>query len=157
MKLGAVWKEVCFLLLFHFLANLTYNTQAKRAITDDPRYDAVGSSSLREELFNTYLKAHDSSLTPAESPEVEPGEDANGDVHMDDEAEKERKRQGRKERAVKEREEKIKAERTKVEADIGRSRLGLNKEEDDLEFRCAAYLVLLVHQSRGATHLRSLY
>ncbi|PSS05370.1 hypothetical protein PHLCEN_2v3859 [Hermanssonia centrifuga] len=119
-KPGAVWKE------------------AKRAITDDPRYDAVGSSSLREELFNTYLKAHDSSLTlqpPAESPEVEPGEDANGDVHMDDEAEKERKRQGRKERAVKEREEKIKAERTKVEADIGRSRLGLNKEEDDLEFR----------------------
>ena len=32
--------------------------QVKRNIVDDPRYDAVGSSSLREELFNTYLKAH---------------------------------------------------------------------------------------------------
>jgi len=36
---------------------------------------------------------------------------------------------------VKEREEKIKAERGRVEADIGRSRQGINKEEDEREFR----------------------
>jgi len=49
----------------------------------------------------------------------------------------ERKRQDRKERAVKEREEKIKAERGRVEADIGRSRQGIHKEEGEREFRCA--------------------
>lgn len=111
----------------------------KRSIVDDPRYDAVGSSSLREELFNTYLKAH------GETQSGTPGDTKTGDhadsTHVEESAEeRERKRRERKERAVKEREEKVKAERSKVEADIDRSRMGLNKEEGELEFRCAACL-----------------
>ncbi|KAH9951680.1 hypothetical protein B0H21DRAFT_842655 [Amylocystis lapponica] len=110
---GAVWKDV------------------KRKVSDDPRYDAVGSSSLREELFNSYLKAHGSSSTP----ETTDRNDTDKETGEIDEEERERKRQEKKVRAVKEREEKVKAERSKVEADIGRSRMGLNKEEGELEFR----------------------
>ncbi|EPT03672.1 hypothetical protein FOMPIDRAFT_1028529 [Fomitopsis schrenkii] len=115
-KPGAVWKDV------------------KRQIVDDPRYDAVGSSHLREELFNTYLKAH------GETQPLAPGDAKAGD-HVDsthteeNPGERERKRRERKERAVKEREEKVRAERSKVEIDIGRSRMGLDKEEGELEFR----------------------
>ena len=58
--------------------------------------------------------------------------------HSDHDAnDKERKRRERQGRAVKEREEKIKAERGRVEADITKSRMGLNKEESELQFRCA--------------------
>jgi hypothetical protein len=55
------------------------------------------------------------------------------------------KRQDRKERAVREREEKIKAERGRVEADIDRSRQGINKEEGEREFRCVFAITFLVH------------
>ncbi|CCL99417.1 uncharacterized protein FIBRA_01435 [Fibroporia radiculosa] len=121
-KPGAVWKEV------------------KRKIVDDPRYDAVGSSSLREELFNTFMKAHGSSEiseTIAHEPEtsrdsLEPGE---AEDDHDDSDERTRKRREKKERAVREREEKVKAERSKVDAAIDRSRMGLNKEENEQQFR----------------------
>ncbi|KZT72468.1 HSP90-domain-containing protein [Daedalea quercina L-15889] len=111
---GAVWKEV------------------KRKIVDDPRYDAVGSSSLREELFNTYLKAH-GETSPVATPANE--HDKTDGANPETADERERKRRERKERAVREREEKVKAERNKVEADIDRSRMGLNKEEGELGFR----------------------
>ena len=55
----------------------------------------------------------------------------------EDDADKERRKRERKERAVKEREAKIKAERSKLDAEIDRSRSGLNKEESEREFRCA--------------------
>ena len=93
---------------------------------------------MREELFNTYLKAHGSSTTP-EAAEPKSAEGGGDKADVDDEIARARKRQEKKERAVKEREEKIRVERSKVEADIGRSRIGLNKEEGELEFRCAAY------------------
>lgn len=69
-------------------------------------------------------------------------ENLNGEAGQSGEEEREHKRRERKERAVKEREERVKAERSKVEADIDRSRIGLNKEEGELEFRCAASLPL---------------
>lgn len=96
--------------------------QFKRGITSDPRYDAVGSSSLREELFKTFLKVG----APSTSKVSIQQENTIADQGID--------RSQRKERAVKEREEKIKAERSKVEAQIGRSRQGLNQEEDEREF-----------------------
>lgn len=115
--------------------------QVKRKVQDDKRYDAVGSSSLREELFNTFLKAQSSS-----SSSTPPATDLNPAINMsrsdparDDEQEKERKREERKARAVKEREEKIKSEQRRVEADINKSRTGLNKEEGELEFKCDCY------------------
>lgn len=123
----------------------------KRQIVDDPRYDAVGSSHLREELFNTYLKAH------GETQPLAPGDAKAGD-HVDsthteeNPGERERKRRERKERAVKEREEKVRAERSKVEIDIGRSRMGLDKEEGELEFRCAACFPFHPLRLLGAAH-----
>ncbi|TFY63407.1 hypothetical protein EVJ58_g3272 [Rhodofomes roseus] len=115
---GAVWKDV------------------KRKIVDDPRYDAVGSSSLREELFNTYLKAHGEPSSSEMPTDAQAADSHTDGTNAEDSAEeRERKRRERKERAVKDREERVKAERSKVEADIDRSRMGLNKEEGELEFR----------------------
>ena len=97
----------------------------------------MGSSSLREELFNTFIKAGASEEpTRALSPNsTEQG--SSRPTAQEDEEERERRRKERKERAVKEREEKVKAERSKLEAEIDRSKLGLTKEEGELEFRCA--------------------
>ncbi|KAI0775935.1 hypothetical protein BD413DRAFT_256226 [Trametes elegans] len=116
-KPGAVWKEI------------------KKQLVSDPRYDAVGSSSLREELFNTYIKAGASDeVTTASTPEGA-GAPQSQKTSAEDEEERERRRKERKERAVREREEKVRAERSKVEAEIDRSKLGLTKEEGELEFR----------------------
>ncbi|KAF7793686.1 hypothetical protein EIP86_004801 [Pleurotus ostreatoroseus] len=115
-KPGAVWKEV------------------KRKIQDDPRYDAVGSSHLREELFGTYLKAQGSVITSSSTPPpAAPDTVAQNDV--EDEAGRERKRKERAERAIKEREDKMRAERSKVDAEIDRSRQVVSKEEGELDFR----------------------
>lgn len=97
----------------------------------------MGSSSLREELFNTYLKARGTTPAPTSEPEeVRPATEV-ADHEGEDDAEKERRKRERKERAVKEREEKIRVERSKLDAEIDKSRSGLNKEEAELEFRCA--------------------
>jgi hypothetical protein len=56
-----------------------------------------------------------------------------------DEGEQQQKRWERKERAVREREEKVRTERERLEADIGRSRMGMNQEEGGREFKCAFY------------------
>lgn len=109
-----------------------FSFQVKKPISDDPRYDAVGSSSLREELFNTFLNSQSNKVVPdqsekqdAEAPSTELGDET-------------QKRIDRKAQAVKEREEKIKVERERVQATIEESRIGLNREEGELQFRCAA-------------------
>ncbi|KDQ64486.1 hypothetical protein JAAARDRAFT_117992 [Jaapia argillacea MUCL 33604] len=109
---GSSWKEV------------------KRTVSDDPRYDAVGSSTLREELFNTFMKANttSSSALPETSSEEQPEPTLS-------EGDKEQQRRERKERAVREREERVKSDRDRLEADINRSKMGLNKEEGEREFR----------------------
>jgi len=106
--------------------------QVKKTISGDPSYDAVGSSSLREELFNTFLNALSNKTVPdksekqgAEVTSTEPGDDT-------------QKRKNRKAQAVKEREEKVKAERERVQATIEKSRIGLSREEGELQFKCAA-------------------
>ena len=107
----------------------------KRKITSDPRYEAVGSSSLREELFDTFLKVNvggSSTLRPYASTSHSPEKKAEEDPE-----EAERKKKEKRERALREREQKVKADMSKVEAQIGRSRAGLNKEEDERDFRCA--------------------
>lgn len=118
-KAGADWKEV------------------KKHLYNDPRYDAVGSSSLREELFKTFLKAQSSSATALESvaQKVEVEDTLSEDNQ--NEAEREREKRQRKERAVREREERVKSEKHKLEAAINRSKMGLTMEEGEREFRCA--------------------
>ncbi|KAF5370090.1 hypothetical protein D9758_001067 [Tetrapyrgos nigripes] len=102
--------------------------KVKRDLVQDPRYDAVGSSSLREELFNTFLKASGSIVETGRSAE-------NGEVQPSKDVEKAESKRDRKERAVKEREEKVKAERERVQASIGRSKMELSNEEGELEFK----------------------
>ncbi|KAG8830615.1 hypothetical protein FRC17_004622 [Serendipita sp. 399] len=92
--------------------------EVKKAFQQDPRYDSVGSSSLREELFETFLKTL--------KDEAEPHSTAT-------EVEDEKKR--RRERAVKEREEKVRLMQQQVERNNARSKAGLNKEEAELAFK----------------------
>lgn len=67
--------------------------------------------------------------------------------------EKDRQRRERKERAVKEREQQVRTERSKVDAEIDKSRQGLNKGEGELEFKCVTYFYVLGFQIRGATNI----
>jgi len=53
------------------------------------------------------------------------------------EAKRERKSREKRERALKEREGKVKADLERLDIDIDRSRMGLNKEEGEQLFRCA--------------------
>ncbi|KAI0254742.1 Hsp90 protein-domain-containing protein [Lactifluus subvellereus] len=108
---GAVWKEV------------------KKTISDDPRYDAVGSSSLREELFNTFLTAQSNQAVPDQS------QKQGVDVSSVEQVDETQKRKDRKAQAVKDREEKIRAERERVQANMEKARIGLNREEGELQFR----------------------
>ena len=98
-------------------------------MSDDPRYDAVGSSTLREELFNAFLKAHGSS----DSKNQDDVNDPQSSTPVD-ETEVGRKRQEKRERALKEREEQVRAQRGRTEVEIGKSRLGLTKEEGERVF-----------------------
>jgi hypothetical protein len=133
VKANSIWKEV-YSMHCLVLSLLTTSYQVKQYVNNDPRYDAVGSSSLREELFNTFLKANTSS--PAVLIQDKRTKDASEHDPLE-EGEEICRKQERRGNAVRQREEKVKAERGRVEADIGRSRMGLNKEEGELEFRCA--------------------
>jgi hypothetical protein len=116
--------------------DFTGRLQVKRRLSNDPRYDAVGSSSLREELFNTFLNGKDATAASGPNNSRKQTSDE-AELGKLDESEPQQKRQERKERAVREREEKVKAERDRLEVDIGRSRMGMNQEEGEREFRCA--------------------
>jgi len=107
----------------------------KRKISSDPRYEAVGSSSLREELFTAFLKAN-AGGPPASPPAASTSHFSEKKVEEDPE-EADRKKKEKRERALREREQKVKANLSKVGAQIERSRAGLNKEEDERDFRCA--------------------
>lgn len=51
-------------------------------------------------------------------------------------------KQERKERAVKEREQKVKAELSRVEMNIEKSRMGINKEEGERDYKCVVHSLL---------------
>ncbi|KAJ7276359.1 Hsp90 protein-domain-containing protein [Mycena haematopus] len=107
-------------------------TEVKRGLTDDPRYDAVGSSSLREELFSTFVKGKSMSST---APIEETPKD-DGMVQTEESyEEQQKKRRERAQQAVKEREEKVRADLVRVEAEIGRSRQLGDKEEGEMLFK----------------------
>ena len=107
----------------------------KRKISSDPRYEAVGSSSLREELFSAFLKANADG--PSAPPPAVSSSHASQKQVEEDPEEVERKKKEKRERALREREQKVKADLSKVGEQIERSRAGLNKEEDERDFRCA--------------------
>lgn len=104
--------------------------KSKRIIYKDPRYDAVGSSSLREELFNTFLKGKGSKTAVKQNTaDTSAGKESPKGEVAD--------RQERRNKAVKEREEKVNAERRRLDADIERSKQGIDKEEGERLFMCA--------------------
>lgn len=114
------------LLLF---LHLSHERQVKRRLYDDPRYDVVGSSSLREELFNTFLKGM--SKPPPEQAIRTERSLSKSDAHNEEDEKRKRREQ-----ALKEREEKVKAERNRLDAKIERSKQGMGKEEGERLFRC---------------------
>ncbi|KAN0097613.1 Hsp90 domain containing protein [Tylopilus felleus] len=113
VKSDSVWKDI------------------KHKLSDDPRYDAVGSSTLREELFNAFLKARGPSDSKSHQDEI----DKPRSRTPTDETENDRKHHEKRQRALKEREERVRVQRGRTEAEIGRSRSGLTKEEGERVFR----------------------
>ncbi|KAJ7700068.1 Hsp90 protein-domain-containing protein [Mycena rosella] len=107
----------------------------KRKLTDDPRYDAVGSSSLREELFGTFLKGK----TMASTSKLEDSSKTDVKTPVDEEEEtleeQQKRREERAKQAVKDREDKVRADLGRVEAEIGRSRQLGDKEEGEMLFK----------------------
>src|ERR1700731_324267 len=108
--------------------------QVKREICDDPRYDAVGSATLREDLFNAFVKANAASV--ASTTRSTGKTTSNRDEETIEPADERERSRRKKEKAVKQREEKVLADRNRVEADIERSRIGLDKGKAELDFRC---------------------
>lgn len=100
--------------------------QVKRGIAQDPRYDAVGSATRREELFNKFKDTFSQKSALAT--------DSN-DHNEPEQAETEkRSKSAKRERALKERESQVRAAHSQVEREIGRSRGRLGREEAEREF-----------------------
>lgn len=100
----------------------------------DPRYDAVGSSSLREELFKTFLTALSSGSLSSLTHDQ--GAPTDTDIKHSASApapKVESDRKFRAERALREREEQAKTQKTRVESDIEQSKSVLTSVEAETE------------------------
>jgi FF domain len=116
-------------------------SEVKKEFQKDPRYDAVGSSTLREELYETFLK----SLKETTMERVEEGSTSSKTVGQREEggvdgsplakrvADDEKRR--RREKAVRDREERVRLEKERTAMENARSRAGLNLEEAELAFK----------------------
>lgn len=117
-------------------------SEVKRPLTSDPRYDAVGSSSLREELFNTYVRKLASSSS----------------LHKKDETPEEaaeRKLRERKEKeaaSLRARQQKVGAEQEKVQSEVEKGRRGAGREEGERLFGS-----LLVDQIRDEVRAAQIF
>jgi hypothetical protein len=97
----------------------------------------VGSSSLREELYNTFLKAG-ASVNVSQPEQLINASGSGEEAQMppeSDQAAREQKLKAKKEQAVREREIKVRAERGRLDMDISRSRMGLNQGEGEQQFK----------------------
>jgi transcription elongation regulator 1 len=103
----------------------------RKSISSDPRYDAVGSSTLRQELFDTHIKKLASSSTVAETPK----EAAERKV---------RERKAKEEASLRERQARVQQEQEKVSLEANKSRAGASREEGERLFGS-----LLVDQVRS--------
>ncbi|WVQ67803.1 uncharacterized protein L199_006008 [Kwoniella botswanensis] len=118
----------------HPITSSSVWSDVKKHIYRDPRYDAVGSSSLREELFNNHIKNLASSSS------------TNGSEKKLSKAEEAAKRRAKAEASLRERENKIKAEKEKIEFENHKSRVGAGKQDAERLFGS-----LLVDQVRDHT------
>ncbi|KAG7527712.1 hypothetical protein FFLO_06660 [Filobasidium floriforme] len=97
--------------------------QVKRGMTSDPRYDAVGSSSLRAELFQRHVK---SLGAQAESSRTETPEEVA--------ARKARERKEKAQASLRERQQQVQGEKMRLERDVQKSKLGAGREDGEREF-----------------------
>jgi len=92
-------------------------SDVKRKISHDPRYDAVGSSSLRAELFETHMKklaTEQANETPEQAAER-----------------KLRERKERQAASLREREGQVRDLQAKVSEDVDKSRASAGREEGE--------------------------
>lgn len=92
----------------------------KKDISGDARYDAVGSSSLRAELFANYLKKI--------------GEEVVDETPEQAAERKLRERKEKQEASLKDRASKVRDQQAKVSEDVDKSRAGAGKEEGERLF-----------------------
>lgn len=95
----------------------------KRPLASDPRYDAVGSSSLREELFKRYLKELEAKQRTVTATAAESEENAA--------ARRAREKRERAEASIRERQQRVQGERAQMEREMQRSKLGASREEGE--------------------------
>lgn len=105
--------------------------EVKKSIASDARYDAVGSSTLRQELFDTHIKKLASTSTIPETPE----EAAERKV---------KERKAKAEASLRERQARVQQEQEKVTQEANKSRAGAGREEGERLFGS-----LLVDQVRS--------
>lgn len=96
-------------------------TDVKRRISTDPRYDAVGSSSLREEYFTAYIRKLASTSATTETPE-EAAE------------RKTKERKAKEEASLRDRQAKVVQVQQQVTKDMSKSRAGAGREEAERLF-----------------------
>jgi len=122
----------------------------KKEFQKDLRYDAVGSSTLREELYETFIKSlKDTGLVGVEgTPPSKDGEGGpeEGGVNGDRSAKRDAKedRQRRREKAIREREERVRLEKERTARENARSKAGLNLEEAELAFKYVSCLLMTI-------------
>lgn len=155
-RAAALKAEEDFNTLLKESTNITSSSQwssAKRSISSDRRYDAVGSSSLREELFNNYVRGLSSTSNPAKSNSEEQSindkEEAaarrlaerkadqsaqSSESKEDAAARKLAERKAKSEASLREREAKVREERERVEREMHKSKVGAGREEAETLF-----------------------
>ena len=99
-----------------------------RSVVKDPRYDAVGSSTLREELFGTFLKALCSNVPPPNDTSAPAPAGTPPQLNIIED------RRSRAERALQERKEQARAERDRVQKGVEKNKavFGTAEAEQDL-------------------------
>jgi hypothetical protein len=106
----------------------------------DPRYDAVGSSSLRAELFQRHVK---NLSVQADTSQTETPEQAA--------AKKARERKEKAQASLRERQQAVQGEKMRLERDLQRSKYGAGKEDGEREFGSLLLQAVREHNVGGHT------
>lgn len=117
----AEWKEVEFDSADRG-CQLKRSTQIKQGMVSDPRYDAVGSSSLRESLFNQYKQGLAWPLTQGYDEVKQDGQD------------KKMSKEERAKASLQVRERAVRDAQQQSSRDLQRSRQGAEREEGEREY-----------------------
>jgi transcription elongation regulator 1 len=110
--------------------------QVKRSMVSDARYDAVGSSSLRAELFQRHVTGLQDKNSAPETKEQAAERRA-------------RERKERAEASVRERQQQVQVDKRRLEHDMQRSRQGAGKEDGEREFGSLLVQAVREHNVRS--------